>query len=67
MHIRRKRKRQFIQSDKAFSVSEIQARVDQEQVEAQIIEEIPRPKKRLLTCSSCWQQGYTRISCPKKE
>lgn len=67
MHVRRKRKRKVLQSDQALSVGEVQARVDQEEVEAQIMEEMPRPKKRLLTCSSCWQQGHTRRSCPQKE
>lgn len=67
MHERRKRKRKVLQSDKALSVAEAVAIAEQEQIEAQIIDEMPRPKKRLLTCSGCGQQGHTIRTCVRKE
>ena len=67
MHIRRKRKRKVLKSDKALSVAEVVAMVEQEQVEAEIMEEMPRLKKRASTCSNCGQQGHTIRSCVKKE
>jgi hypothetical protein len=45
MHNRRKRKRKAIQSDRALSVAEVQATVIQNQVKAEIREEMLRPKK----------------------
>jgi len=47
MHIRRKRTRKALVSDNALSVSEIQAISGYKEVEAEIIEEMPRPKKRI--------------------
>jgi len=46
MQMRRKRRRKAIQSDHALSVSEVQAMVGQDHVEAEVREEMPRPKKR---------------------
>ena len=67
MHERRKKKkRKVLQSDKALSVAEVVVIAEQEQIEAQMIDEMPRPKKRLLTCSGCGQQGYTIRTCVKK-
>ena len=63
MHIRRKRKRKALQSDHALSVHEVQAMVDQDHVEAEVREEMPRPKKRAPTCSKCGQQGHTCRTC----
>lgn len=63
MHIRRKRKRKAIQSDCALSVSEVQAIVDQDHIEAEIREEILKPKRRIYTCSRCGQQGHTIRTC----
>ncbi len=59
MHIRRKRKRKAIRSDYALSGSEVQAIIDQEHVEAEVREEMPRPKRRAPTCNGCGQQGHT--------
>ena len=67
MHIRRKGKRKVLKSDKALSVAEVVAIVEQEQIEAERREEEPRPKKRPSTCSGCGQQGHIIRSCPKKE
>ena len=66
MHKRRKRKRKALKSDKALSVAEVVAIVEQEQVEAQLIDEMPRLKKRLVTCSGCGQQGHTIRTCASK-
>jgi hypothetical protein len=66
-HERRKRKRKAFKSDKALSVAEVVVMAEQEQVEAQIMEEMPRPKKRITTCSTCGQQGHTTRTCTKKE
>ena len=67
MHIRRKRKRKAIQSDHALSVGEVQAMVDQDHIEAQVREAMPRPKKRVPTCSGCGQQGHTIRTCRIRE
>jgi hypothetical protein len=53
MHERRKKKRKAIQSDCALSVAEVQATVIQNHVEAEIREEMPRPKKGISKCSGC--------------
>ena len=53
MHERRKKKRKVLQSDKALSVAEVVATAEQEQVEAQMMEEMLRPKKRLSRYSGC--------------
>ena len=66
MHERRKRKRKVLQSDKALSVAEVVTMAEQEQVEAQMMEEMLRPKKRLSKCSGCGQQGHTIRTCVKK-
>jgi len=63
MHIRRKKRRKAIQSDHALSVSEVQAMVDQNHVEAEVREEMPRPKKRASQSSRCGQQGHTIRTC----
>jgi hypothetical protein len=67
MHSRRKRKRKAFKSDKALSVATVEAMVDQEQIEAQIREEEPRPKRRPITCSGCRQEGHNIRNCTKKE
>jgi len=67
MHVRRKRTRKALVSDKALSVSEVQAIVEQEQVEAEIMEEMPRPKRRPKTCSKCHTQGHTIRTCRIQE
>ena len=66
MHERRKRKRKAITSDRAFSVAEVQA-VVQNDVEAEIREEMPRSKKRISKCSGCDQQGHTIRNCRSRE
>jgi len=63
MHIRRKRKRKVIRSDHALSVNEVQTTIDQDHVEAEVREEVPRPRKRSPTCSRCGQQGHTIRTC----
>jgi hypothetical protein len=62
-HIRRKRGRKALQSDHALSVSEVQAMLEQDQIEAQVREEEPRPKKRASQCSKCGDQGHTARTC----
>ena len=63
MHVRRKRTRKALHSDIPLSVGEVQAIGAYEEVEAEIIEKMPRPKKRPPTCSKCHEQGHTRTSC----
>ena len=63
MHVRRKRTRKALVSDKALSVSEVQAMVEQEPVEAETMEEEPRLKKRPPTCSKCHTQGHSMRQC----
>ena len=67
MHERRKRKRKAIQSDHALSVAEVQALVVQTYVEAEIREEMLRPKKRISKCSGCGEQGHTIRTCRNRE
>ena len=67
MHERRKRKRKVIQSDHALSVAEVQALVVQTHVEAEIREEMLRPKKRISKCSGCGEQGHTIRTCRNRE
>lgn len=67
MHIRKKRKRKALISDKALSGSEVQAIVEQEPVEAEIIDEMPRRKKRPPTCSKCHIQGHDKRQCRVQE
>ena len=67
MHIRRKRKRKALKSDKALSGAEVERMVKQEQVEAETIEEALMPKKRAPKCSGCGQQGHTIRSCIMKD
>ena len=63
MQVRRKRARKPLASDIAMSVSEVQALGSCKEVEAKIIEEMPRPKKRPPTCSKCHIQGYNIRQC----
>jgi hypothetical protein len=63
MHVRRKRTRKALISDNALSVSEVQAMGGYKVVEAEIIEEMPRPKKRPPTCSKCHIQGHNMRQC----
>jgi hypothetical protein len=63
MHVRRTRTRKALVSDKALSVSEVQAMGGYEEVEAEIIEEMPRPKKRRSRCSKCGKEGHTCRTC----
>jgi hypothetical protein len=63
MYVRRKRKRKAIQSDHALSVSEVQAMVDQNYVETEIREEMPRPKKRISRCSRCRNKDHNARTC----
>ncbi len=67
MHVRRKRTRKASVSDKALSVGEVQAMVAQEQVEAEIMEEMLRPKRRPPTCSKCHTQGHNLTQCRSQE
>jgi hypothetical protein len=63
MHIRRTRTRKALVLDKALSVSEVQAIGGYEEVEAEIIEEMPRPKKRRSRCSKYSEEGHTCRTC----
>jgi hypothetical protein len=67
MYERRKRKRKVIQSDHALSVAKVQALVVQTHVEAEIREEMLRPKKRISKCSRCGEQGHTIRTCRNRE
>ena len=51
MYVRRKRKRRAIQSDHKLLVGEAQAMIIKNHIEAEIREEMPKPKKRILKCS----------------
>jgi hypothetical protein len=63
MHVRRTRTRKALVSDKALSVSEVQAMGGYEEVEAEIIEEMLRLKKRRSRCSKCGKEGHTCRTC----
>jgi hypothetical protein len=63
MHARRTRTRKALVSDKALSVSEVQAMGGYEEVEAEMIEEMPRSKKRPPTCSTCHEKGHNMRHC----
>ena len=55
MYVYRKRTRKPLVLDKALLVSKVQAIGAYKEVKAEIIEEILRPKKRLPTCSKCYE------------
>lgn len=61
--IRMKRKRKPLRSNNALSVGEVQATVDQEEIEPNVIKEMPRPKKRPPTCSTCHEEGHNMRQC----
>jgi hypothetical protein len=67
MYKRRTRKRKAIQSDCTLSVAEGQATVIQTHIEAEIREEMPKPKKRMSKCSRCSEQGHTIRTCKNRE
>ena len=54
MNERRKRERKAIQSDRALSVAKAQAAVIQNHVEAEIRENIPKPKKEDIEMQWVW-------------
>lgn len=59
MKIRRKKKWKTIQSDHALAVGELQALVAQDHDEADIVEDIPRPTKRVSKCSGRGQVSHS--------
>ena len=63
MHERKSRKRKAIALDPALSVSQIQGIVEQEEVEAQIREQMPRAPKRASRCSKCGSFAHTSKTC----
>ena len=63
IHVRRKRARKPLVSDKPLLVSKVQAIGGYKEVKAEIIEEMPRPKKRPPTCSKCHTQGHNMRQC----
>jgi hypothetical protein len=63
MHKRKSRKRKAILLDHALSASQIQEIVEQEEVEAQIIEQMPKPSKRASRCSKCGTLGHNSRTC----
>jgi len=67
LYIRRKRKRKAIRSDYALLVSKGQAIVNQNYIEAEVREEMPRPKRRASKCSRCGEEGHTVRICRIRE
>ena len=65
MHVRRKRARKPLVLVNALSVGEVQAIGGYKEVEAEIIEEMLRLKKRPPTCSKCYEQGHSMRQCKK--
>ena len=63
MHIRKSRKRKAFNTDKPLSFPEMQSVVEQEEVEAQIQDELPRPIKRISRCSKCNSTKHTARTC----
>jgi hypothetical protein len=63
MHVRRTRTRKALVSDKALSVSEVQAIGGYEEVEGEMTEEMLRPKKRRSRYSKYGEEGYTYRTC----
>jgi hypothetical protein len=63
MHVRKSRKRKSLLTEDALSVQAIQQLVDKDEVEAQIIEEMPRPAKRTARCSKCRSTAHTARTC----
>jgi len=63
MHVRKSRKRKTIISEEALSVQAMQQLVEKNEVEAQIMEEMPRPAKRTAKCSKCNSTGHTARTC----
>ena len=63
MHIRKSRKRKSVPTDNALSVQAIQQLVDKEEVEAQIMGEMPRLAKRTARCSRCNSTAHTARTC----
>jgi hypothetical protein len=61
--VRRKKKKKALRSDNALSVGEVQAMIDQEEIETKTIEEMLRLKKRLPTCSTCHEKGHNMRQC----
>lgn len=65
--IRRKRKRKAFRSRYALSVREVQAIVDEDYIEAEIREDVLKPKKRASKCSGYGQKGQTGRICTTGE
>jgi hypothetical protein len=63
MHIRKSRKRKAFTTENALSFPEMQYVVEQEEVEAQIQEEMPRPVKRIRKCSKCGCPDHNARTC----
>jgi len=63
MHIRKSRKRKTIISGEALSVQAMQQLVEKDEVEAQIMEEMPRLAKRAARCSKCNSTAHTARVC----
>ena len=63
MHIRKSRKRKSIPSEEPLSSQAIQQLVDQDEVEEQIRQEMPRPAKRTAKCSKCGSTAHTARVC----
>jgi hypothetical protein len=63
MHIRKSRKRKSLLSENALSVQAIQQLIEKEEIEEQILEEMPRPAKRTTRCSKCRSTAYTARTC----
>jgi hypothetical protein len=63
MHIRKSRKRKSLLSENALSVQAIQQLIEKEEIEEQILEEMPRPAKRTTRCSKCRSTAHTARTC----
>ena len=63
MHIRKLRKRKSVLTDNALSIQAIQHLVKKEEVEAQIMDEMPKLVKRTKKCSNCGSTAHIARIC----
>ena len=63
MYICKSRKRKSMLSEEALLVQAIQQLVKKDEVEAQIMEEMPRPAKQTAKCSKCRSTAHNARVC----